>query len=387
MLKFEDSQNAFQHLSDQQLKNSYLLFKLLSVPFMGRIGPKLGAFAFKWNLPFSGGIAKKLFQQFAGGQSLDESLQTIDNFRARGVGAIIDYSAEGESSEEGFENSVKKVKEAIVFASENREERDLYTVFKCTALCSFEILKKYHSDPALLGKDEIQAFERFEQRVDELCKLAFEKKVLLFIDAEESWIQGPIDAVVERAMAKYNREQAYIFHTVQLYRHDRLLYVNELFKEAKKNAFKLGLKVVRGAYIEKENDYAKSKGIASAIHSSKANTDKDFDACVDFCLTHPDSIQVCVATHNETSIAKAVRKIKKGCQGSVFFSQLLGMGEHITMALAAEHQNVVKLVPYGPLDKVMPYLMRRAEENTSVQGQLGKELELLQQEMQRRNIK
>ena len=389
MLDFNDSHVAFGHLTDEKLEKAHRVFKLMQLPLAGSIGPKFGRFAFKFNLPFARTIGKKLFDHFCGGQDLEECKKVVAALKNNGVYSILDYSAEGQVQESAYETCLQEILGGIEFARQNPVLSIPFTVFKCTALTSFKMLEKYQRAKANLSNQEQEEWKKFRQRIDKICAAAKEARIAVFIDAEESWIQESIDLIAEEMMQKYNTETAVVFHTVQMYRKDRLLYVNELAKKAHTGSFKIGLKIVRGAYLEKERAYAKSHKIESKVHETKENTDKDFDLCADFCLSQSELIEACIASHNENSISKIANKINPNSDTSskIWFSQLLGMSDHLTFGLARDGYKSAKYVPYGPLNEVMPYLMRRAEENSSVQGQISRDIELIQKEIHRRKSK
>lgn len=381
--------HAFVRQSDKDLKLGFLLFKLISFPFFSQLLIKLGANIRRLPWPTSFLIKKTVFRQFCGGESVEESLPLVKNLAKSGVTAILDYSAESKNSDADFLACYMQIEKTIIMAShEQNSSARLFSVFKPTALVDIKVLEAVSSGKTL-SETEQKHWNTFAERVDALCALAKRRNVALLIDAEESWFQNAIDEIVLAMMIKYNQEQAVVYNTIQLYRHDRLAYLKSLYATTAKRGVFLGLKLVRGAYMEKERLRAKQLLYDSPIQKSKKNADSDFDSAVDFCLENINKISVFIATHNADSTFKALKKMQVlnlvNSDERVVFSQLYGMGDHLTFNLAKAGYRATKYLPFGPIKEVMPYLLRRIQENSSVRGQAGRELQLISQELRRRN--
>lgn len=383
---FNDTATAFRLKSDLELKRAILLFSVMGKPFMIKPGIALTKFALKAKLPVQPLIKNTIFDQFCGGISIDDCKPIIREMDEVNLSSILDYSVEGKVNEDEFDSAFEVKKELIAFA---REEAEVpFAIFKPTALGRFEIWSKVSSHVSL-SKEEKEEWERVKARVEGLCTEAKKYSVRLYADAEESWMQSAADDLMEEMMQKYNKEEALIFNTFQCYRWDRLDYLKELHKRAKKENFKIGAKIVRGAYMEKENKRARRQGRKSPICKNKEATDVNFNSVMAYCLDHLDDISVFIGTHNEMSNYLALQimedqNIAKN-DPRVWFSQLYGMSDQISYNLARKGYNTAKLVPFGPVTDVVPYLLRRAEENSSVKGQTSRELTLLNGEINRRN--
>ncbi|MCB7481025.1 proline dehydrogenase family protein [Christiangramia sediminis] len=382
---FNDTATAFRLKSDLELKRAVLLFSVMGKPFLIKPGIALTKFALKAKLPVQPLIKNTIFDQFCGGTSIDDCKPIIREMDDVNLSSILDYSVEGKVNEDEFDSAFKVKKELIAFAQEESEVP--FAIFKPTALGRFEIWNKVSSHVSL-SKDESAEWERVKDRVEGLCKEAKKFDVRLYADAEESWMQDAADDLMEEMMRKYNKEKALIFNTFQCYRWDRLDYLKELHKTAKKDNFKIGAKVVRGAYMEKENKRAHKFGKKSPICINKEATDVNFNSVMAYCLDHLNDISIFIGTHNEMSNYLALQimedqNIAKNDQ-RVWFSQLYGMSDQISYNLASKGYNTAKLVPFGPVTDVVPYLLRRAEENSSVKGQTSRELTLLNGEINRR---
>jgi proline dehydrogenase len=348
-------------------------------------GQWLSQVAIRLHLPVKGLIKATIFKQFCGGEDIAESLRTAQLLAASGVGTILDHSVEGQDDEAGLDHTVTEVLRTIAVA---RERTDIpFCVFKPSGISRSQLLADVSAGKAL-GSTEQAEWGRVQQRMERLCSTAAAAEVRLMVDAEESWLQPAIDALVEAMMARFNRERAVIYNTVQLYRHDRLAFLKESHRRALEGGYHLGVKLVRGAYMEKERERAAAQGYPSPIHADKAAVDRDYDAAVAYCLDHVDRIAFMAGTHNErSSLALAGALVDRGLLVSdqrICFGQLLGMSDNISYNLAAAGYNVAKYVPYGPVREVLPYLIRRAAENTSVKGQTGRELGLIMAERKRR---
>ncbi len=383
MISFENTENAFKSKSDADLNRSYWLFKLIGNPLLVAAGAAFGPLALK--VGFKGLIKATIFRQFVGGENINDCSQTIDHLAKFNIGTILDYSVEGKESEEDFEHCVQETIGAIEKAKGNVNIP--FCVFKVTGLARFAILEKVSAENPLSSQEQAE-WERVRARVRKISSAAAQAAQPLFVDAEESWIQPAIDALANENMAEFNKNSVVVYNTYQLYRHDRLQYLITSFEKAQSGAYHLGAKLVRGAYMEKERARALSNNYPSPIQTSKEKTDSDYDTALKFCIDHLDRMAVCAGTHNEKSSAYLVKLLnEKGISTNdkrVCFSQLLGMSDHISFNLSLSAYNVAKYVPYGPVAEVLPYLIRRARENTSVKGQTGRELSLIMKEKKRR---
>ncbi|MBU1372172.1 MAG: proline dehydrogenase family protein [Bacteroidetes bacterium] len=387
-LSFDDTKIAFKHQSDKDLKRSFWLFKMISNNLLVKIGPLFTKAALAIRIPISGLIKATIFKQFCGGETINECTSTIEKLADVGVGTILDYSVEGEEDEDAFDQTEKEIIYTIKKAVELPQAIP-FCVFKVTGLARFGLLEKIND------KVDLKEFEKLEwkkalNRIEEICKTAYEAQKHIMIDAEESWIQDVIDDVAIEMMRKFNKEKAIVFNTYQLYRHDKLssLIVDEAL--ARTEGFYLGAKLVRGAYMEKERKRAAEMDYTSPIQPDKTSTDKDYNAAVDFCLENISHVSFVAGTHNQHSCQLLADEMElKGIEPKhphVYFSQLLGMSDNLSFNLSNAGYNVAKYVPYGPLKAVLPYLFRRAEENTAIAGQMGRELKLISKEMKRRKI-
>ena len=380
-----DTRTAFAARSNRELWQAAWLFRIIGTPWLSAIGVACTKVALALHLPVKGLIKATIFQQFCGGETIKESLGTAAQLAKSGIGTILDHSVEGQDEEDELDGTVTETLKNIAVS---KERKDIpFCVFKPTGISRTELLEIVSSGRALSPAEQAE-WARVEARVDRMCAAAHKADAPLLVDAEESWTQNAIDALVERMMERYNRERPLIYSTVQLYRHDRVAYLKALHERAVAGGYFVGMKLVRGAYMEKERERAEEKGYPSPIHADKAGTDRDYDAAVIYCFEHRDRIAFMNGTHNETSSLLLVRLMNE--QGvalrdtHIHFAQLYGMSDHISYNLSAAGYNVAKYVPYGPVREVMPYLIRRAEENTSVKGQTGRELSLIQTERKRR---
>ncbi len=384
---FDNTKTAFALKSDSELERAYFLFKMISNEPLVRIGTAVTNFAIKAHLPVQGLIRATVFDHFCGGVSEEDCLPVVDKMFSKGVGSVLDYSVEGKEEEAQFDAVLEKTLEILDFA--DQKEAMSFGVFKPTGFGRFLVWQKKTEGVALTAEEE-KEWERIEERFDIVCKKAYDCDVALLIDGEESWMQGAADELVAKMMRKYNKKKAIVFNTLQLYRHDRLAYLQQLHEEARVYDFKIGVKIVRGAYMEKENERAEEKGYPTPICRDKAHTDQNFDDTMKYILEHINDISVFIGTHNEHSSYLAIQLMNKlgiaKDDNRVWFGQLYGMSDHISFNLAEEGYNVAKYLPFGPVRDVMPYLIRRAEENTSVAGQTSRELNLLSQEKKRRKL-
>lgn len=385
---FDNTETAFVLKSDSELERAYFLFKMIANEPLVRIGTAVTNFALKAHLPVQGLIRATVFDHFCGGVDEEDCMPVIEKMYAKGkVSSVLDYSVEGKEEEEQFDHVLNKTLEILDFV--DQKEAIPFGVFKPTGLGRFLIWQK-KTEGTPLTSEEQKEWNRIEERFDTVCKKAYDCDVPLLIDGEESWMQDAADELVAKMMRKYNKEKAIIYNTLQLYRHDRLDYLKKLHEEARVYGYKIGMKIVRGAYMEKENDRAAEKGYPTPICESKEATDLNFNTTLNYILQNINEISVFIGTHNEESSYKAIELMEQ--QGiakndpRVWLGQLFGMSDHISFNLAAEGYNVAKYLPFGPVKDVMPYLIRRAEENTSVAGQTTRELDLLSKERKRRKL-
>ena len=383
----DNTKNGFTLKSDFELRKAYFLFKIISNKTLTNLGKTLLEVALKLRLPILFIIKGTVFEQFCSGETLDESFDTVKKLNNKNVKSYLHYSVEGLENEYSYDLSLNEVLSSITFVAE-KPILD-FTVFKPTAIANTKILKKVSSNESLDVKEKL-LYDKSLDRFDKICNLAFKKDVRVLVDAEESWIQDAIDEIVLTMMMKYNKEKAIVYNTSQMYRHDRLNYLETLYEAALRNNFFLGIKLVRGAYIEKENKRAKRNNYLSPICRSKELTDQNFNNGASYILSNLNKFSLFSGTHNEESIYKIINimetnNINKD-DANIWFGQLYGMSDNITFNLASEGFNVIKYLPYGPIKEVIPYLIRRADENTSVKGQTSRELELIRTELKRRSV-
>ena len=387
MINFENIKVAFADKSDKDLSRAYLLFKTISNPIISNTLTAFIKVAMWLHLPISWAIKATVYKHFCGGTTIENSQATIDKLWESNIGTILDFSAEGKENEEDFNLAMN---ETIASIQKAKSESSIpFSVFKPTGLARFALLEKISNNSNLTKEEEIEK-TNFEGRIENICQTASDNKVPLFIDAEESWIQGAIDDIAIKMMQKFNKNEAWIYNTLQLYRNDRVDHLEMLFKLAAEEKFFVGLKLVRGAYHEQEIERAKEKGYNCPVHTIKENTDIDYNKALTLCIENIDFVSVCAGTHNEESSALLVELLNKHNISKddkrVYFSQLLGMSDHISYNAAKEGFNVVKYVPYEPVKDVLSYLIRRAEENTSIAGQMGRELtNIIEEKKRRRN--
>ena len=384
---FNNTQVAFSLKSDTELDRAYFLFKMIDNQPLVRIGTAVTNFALKANLPVEGLIRATVFDHFCGGVNEVDCLSVVDKMYTKGVSSVLDYSVEGKEEEEQFDAALEMTLKTIEFAKERQAIP--FAVFKPTGFGRFELYEKLGEKQTLTSEEQAE-WNRVVERFDLVCKDAHSKNVALLIDGEESWMQDAADDLVTEMMRKYNKEKAIVFNTLQMYRWDRLDYLKKLHEQAKKDGFFIGMKLVRGAYMEKENDRATERGLKSPICVSKEATDINYDAAVLYMIDNIDKMAIFAGTHNEESSYKLMQLMaEKGITKNdkrIFFGQLLGMSDNISFNLAENGYNVAKYLPFGPVRDVMPYLIRRAEENTSVAGQTSRELTLIKKEKERRKL-
>lgn len=385
MVSFDNTEIAFSGKSDADLRRSFWLFRLIGSPAFVKMGKGLTNFALKLHLPIKGIIKATIFKQFVGGENIEECSRTVEALGKYHVGTILDFSVEGKESEKDFDACCA---ETIATIERAKNDPNIpFCVFKVTGLARFALLEKVSANEKLT-QEEVEEFARIQSRVEKISAKAHEYKKPLFIDAEESWIQQAIDDLADEMMIRFNKESAIVFNTFQLYRKDRLDFLGKSFAKAESHNYFLGAKLVRGAYMEKERARAAKMNYPSPIQDTKEDTDRDYNAALIFCADHIDKIAFCAGTHNEQSSLLLVKALEEKNiahdHPHVYFSQLLGMSDHISFNLSSDHYNVAKYVPYGPVKEVLPYLIRRAQENTSVKGQTGRELSLIIKEKKRR---
>lgn len=384
-VRFDDTAVAFSYKTNWELRKANFIFTVVNHPTVSGFSTSLAKMALDWGLPVKGLIRNTVFQHFCGGETVEESEKTIDILSRFRVGTILDYSVEGAHTEDGFDATTEEILHTFEEARKNRSVP--FCVFKTTGIASAELLTKIQAKVELTSAEN-EAWQRVQARVDRICAQAHAYQVPLLIDAEETWLQDPIDGMVRRMMKKYNHDRALIFTTIQMYRTDALTRLREDFHHAAMDNYFYGVKMVRGAYMEKERERAGERGYPSPIHPNKEATDDCFNKGLAFCIDNKQRITVMCGSHNEYSNQfLTVLMAKHGMKPSdkrVWYAQLLGMSDNISFNLAKAGFNVAKYVPYGPVDSVMPYLIRRAKENTSVEGQSSRELTLIRKELRRR---
>lgn len=384
-ISFENLEVAFASKSDADLKKMYYIFATMNNNLAVSLGIKLADLAFALKLPINGIMKKTMFGHFCGGESIEDCEKSVKKLAEFRVKTILDYSVEGKGDEESFEATKNEILRTI---ERSAGDEDIpFAVLKVTGLGDFKIMTKIQEGKKLNQKEE-DAFQRLEKRVDDLCEAAYKAGTKILIDAEDSWYQDTLDILVYRAMEKYNKESCVVYNTYQMYRHEMLQRLKDAHQTALEKGYFLGAKLVRGAYMEKERERAQKKGYPSPIQPDKASTDRDYNAAVQYCIENIHTIHLVSGSHNEQSNLLLTELIgEHGLSENderVYFAQLYGMSDNISFNLADAGYNVVKYVPYGPVEKVMPYLSRRAEENTSVAGQSSREFDLIKKELNRR---
>lgn len=383
-ISFDNLEVAFASKSNLALRKMYWMFATLNSPFLSKLGMSLANVAFKLHLPIKGIMKNTMFGHFCGGESIQDSIHACKSLSKYGVQSILDLSVEGKGDEMSFDATTEEIYQTLVESAKTSYMP--FGVFKVTGLGDYRIMEKMQAKQTLTTEEEA-AFTRLEARVDRLCKAAHDLELKILVDAEESWFQDIIDSLAYRAMEKYNKEKCVVYNTYQMYRHDSLARLKKAHQAAVEGGYLFGAKPVRGAYMEKERSRAKALGYQDPIQPSKEATDKDYDASICYCVEQ--GVHVVCATHNEESCLKLTSSMSSlGIDPSidrVYFSQLYGMSDTISFNLSKAGYRVVKYVPYGPVEKVMPYLSRRAAENSSIAGQSSREFELVRKEMARRN--
>ncbi|WP_338408562.1 proline dehydrogenase family protein [uncultured Flavobacterium sp.] len=385
---FNNTQIAFSLKSDTELDRAYFLFKLIDNQPLVRIGTAVTNFAIKANLPVEGLIRATVFDHFCGGINEDDCISVVDKMYDKGVSSVLDYSVEGKEEEDQFDAVLEKTLKLIDFAKEKKTIP--FAVFKPSGFGRIDLYQVIGEEKKLTSA-ETEEWNRVVARFNKVCKAAFDNDIALLIDSEESWMQGAVDDLIVEMMQKYNKSKSIVFNTLQMYRWDRLDYLKKLNEKAKAEGFFIGMKLVRGAYMEKENERAQEMGYPTPICSDKEATDKNYDAAVKYMIDNIDRMSVFAGTHNELSTYLLMdlmeEKGLKANDSRIWFGQLYGMSDNISFNLAENGYNVAKYLPFGPVKDVMPYLIRRAEENTSVAGQTSRELSMIKAERNRRKGK
>ncbi|KQR94577.1 proline dehydrogenase [Chryseobacterium sp. Leaf180] len=386
---FNDTKVAFADKTDAQLKKAFWMFKMIEQPALTNIGTSVLNFSVHNNFPFVNTIVKKtLFEQFVGGETREESLKVVTQLYKRGVGSIFDYSIEGKEDEATFDAVCHEIQDIVQFSVGNPALP--FIVFKPTAFGRIDLYEAVGKGSELTTSQK-EEWKRVVQRFEDVCKMCFDHDKKVMIDAEETWMQDAADHLCETMMEKYNREKPIVWNTIQMYRTGRLEYMEAHAARAKEKGYFIGYKIVRGAYMEKERARASAKGYADPIQPTKDATDNNYNAGIDFIMNHLNIVSGYFGTHNEISSELVMDKMKQRSLENnsehVFFGQLYGMSDNITFYLSDKGYNATKYLPYGPVKDVVPYLTRRARENTSVAGQTGRELRLIQKELDRRKNK
>ena len=380
-----DTRIAFSQYTDRGLLRAYWLFRIIGIPWLSSVGGSVSKAALALHLPIKGMIKATIFKHFCGGETIEESLATAQKLGDGGLGTILDYSVEGQEDDDTLDHTTDEILASITMAARRKDIP--FSVFKPSGISPTHLLTSVSEGRTLSAEDE-REWKLVLARMERICAAAAQAGVPVLVDAEESWMQPAIDGMATRMMERFNRERAIVYNTIQHYRHDRLAFLKAACDAAQKDGYHLGVKLVRGAYMEKERAAAEREGRPSPIHSDKAAVDRDYDEALRFCAERLDHMAVMVGTHNEQSTLLMARlmdehRIARNDR-RVFFAQLLGMSDNISYNMAAAGYNVAKYVPYGPVREVLPYLIRRAAENTSARGQMGRELGMIVAEQRRR---
>lgn len=382
---FDDTEIAFALKSNTDLNTSYLLFKMMNFKPLVKIGTGFINLALRLHLPVENLIRKTIFDQFCGGINEEDCLKVVDTIFAKGVSTVLDYAVEGKAVETEFENALQKTLKIIEFAKERQAIP--FAVFKPSSFGRIDLYEKIGKQQAI-NAEEQKEWTDVVARFDKVCQIAHQKNVTVMIDAEESWMQTAADNLILEMMQKYNKEKVIVCNTLQMYRRDRMNYLKEIHQKAQSEGFFIGIKLVRGAYMEKENERAEENGYPSPICASKKETDKNYDAALQYITDNLDTFLLFAGTHNETSAYYLMELMQQknitNDNLKIWFGQLYGMSDTMSFNLAANGYNVAKYVPFGPVKEVVPYLIRRAQENTAVTGQTSRELEMIIEERQRR---
>lgn len=385
-ISFTDTAVAFAAKSDAELRKVYALFAAMNSPATVKLGGSVMKKALHWGIPGTKFMVKHtIFGQFCGGETIQECKPVIEELGGYHIGTILDYSVEGEGDDRSFDHTRDELLATIDLA--HYSAHIPFCVFKVTGIADSVVLEKKQSGHTLTASEQA-SYDRAYARIDAICAQAYRYGVRVFVDAEESWFQDTIDALAYEMMAKYNKDSAIVWNTYQLYRHDRLEALQKAYADAVAGGYYLGGKLVRGAYMEKEGRVATQRGHANPINPTKAATDQLYDESLRYCVEHIDRISLCAGTHNEDSSMLLTRLMQehdlRPGDARVWFAQLYGMSDNLTYNLAHAGYNTAKYVPYGPVEAVMPYLLRRADENTAIAGQSSREFLLIQKEIARR---
>ena len=386
-LDFHDTATAFADKTNSELREKYRLFRLLNSPILNSLGTVATKFALSIGLPVEGLIKSTVYEQFCGGETIEECDGAIKKLAASNVGTILDYSVEGKATEEDFDRTRDEIIRTIQRA---KDDPDIpFAVFKVTGVAPLGTLERLSRKKKLDAKSQAKC-ERIHKRVVQICEAAYKLDQPVFVDAEESWIQDAIDRLAAEMMARFNQERPIVYNTIQLYRKDRLDYLKNARRTARNEGYIYAAKLVRGAYMEKERERAAEKVYPSPIYDSKHQTDQAYDDAIDYCLKHHKTMAFVAATHNEKSTARLAEQMANADiphdHPGIFYSQLYGMSDNLSYVLAKAGFNVSKYVPYGPVADAVPYLMRRAKENSSAAGQMSRELQLIEEELKRRKL-
>jgi len=386
-VSFEDTAIAFRNKTDKEIFLSFFIFGLTKSPFLVKFLSQAAKVTLAMGLPVKPIIKSTVFKQFCGGEQESEYAKVVGKLGQSGIGAILDYSVEGTEDETGFESTKR---ELLKIVDKSKTNPDIpCTCMKMTGIGPFGLYRKVTANEELTKEEQCE-WEKVKIRLETICKASYKADKPIYIDAEETWIQQAIDDLAEEMMSRYNREKAIVFTTLQLYRWDRNDYFLDLIRRARTGGYKLGIKIVRGAYIEKERERANRHGYESPINVTKEETDREYDKAVQIFIDNIDVVEICVGTHNEASCKLLLKLMAEkelpNDHPHIYFSQLYGMSDNISFNLANAGYNVSKYLPYGPVESTLPYLARRAEENTAIAGQMSKELEIIIKERKRRKV-
>lgn len=387
-IDLNNTEIAFEYKSNSDLKNTLLIYKLIQKPALVNFLTKTAGLIIRYKLPLKFLLKNTVFKVFCAGQNRAEASKTMANLKMHGVNTVLDYVAEGDNSDDSFIKNLNTILANVQFVGD--QSNDSFVGVKMSGLEDVDFLKELDPQKEITDPVSKKRFDVFLSRVDQICALADKMNVKVYFDAEEYNTQHVFDFVVESMMNKYNHGKVIVYNTLQMYLKDRIAYLKYAIEDAKKKNFLVGMKLVRGAYVEKEREYALKAGIESPVFNTKQETDDSFNNAVEICLKEHETVKTCLATHNQKSVELALELIEKynitDHYHKVYFSQLFGMSDNLTFNLAKYNYNSSKYVPYGEVEKAIPYLLRRAEENSSIEGQVGREYELLRQEKSRRNI-
>jgi proline dehydrogenase len=383
--EFDNTEIAFRYRNNFELRKAKFLFSLMGSPVFTKIGATAASWAINWHLPVKGIIKSTIFKQFCGGETMDEAALTAAVLNKYNVDVILDYGVEGKADEAEYDKAVPEFVKAIEYAAS--QQNIPFISVKITGFGRFSLLEKIHAGEKLSNAEQ-EEWQRIFTRINTICEAAAANNIMVLVDAEETWIQSPVNELANAMMKAYNTQKAIVFNTFQLYTTLALPYLRQSFEQSQKDGYILGAKLVRGAYMEKERKRAAEMGYTSPIQPNKASTDKDYNEALQFCLERLGKLDVFIGTHNENSCMLAVKYMETNnidpVKAHVYFSQLYGMSDNISFNLASAGYHVAKYLPYGPVKDVIPYLIRRAQENTSVAGQTGRELSLINKELKRR---